>query len=133
MANDEEFGSRLAAVEAGVAAARAEAAAARADAAAARELAVGADADVADVRTALAAHFRVLNALRETQREGFARMDQRFATVDQNFATVHQRFATVEQNFATVEQQFAVVKAGIAQIISLLTTPTDPGSQAGQN
>lgn len=119
MANDEEFGSRLAAVEAGVAAARAEAAAARADAAAARELAVGADADVADVRTALAAHFRVLNALRETQREGFARMDQRFATVD--------------QNFATVEQQFAVVKAGIAQIISLLTTPTDPGSQAGQN
>jgi hypothetical protein len=120
MAHDDEFGSRVAAVESGVAAAQA-------DASAARELAAGASADVAEVRAALNAHFRVLNALRDTQREGFARMDLRFAAIDQ-------RFAVVDESFAMVERQFAVVNTGVAQITAMLTTLTDTDSgQAGQN
>jgi chromosome segregation ATPase len=109
MADHEEFANRLTAVESGVAAAQA-------DASAARHLAAGASADVAEVRAALTAHFRVLNALRETQREGFARMDRRFAEVDRRFAEVDRRLAEVDQNFAKVDQNFAKVDQNFAKV-----------------
>jgi septation ring formation regulator EzrA len=119
MADTEGFDSRLTAVESGVAAAQA-------DAAAARTLASAAHADVAEVKTALNAHFRVLNALRETQLDHGRRLDELQASVNQ-------RFAQVDQNFAQVERQFSVVNVGIAQITAMLTNLTDPGSPAGQN
>jgi septation ring formation regulator EzrA len=140
MASSEDFDSRLTAVESGVAAAR--------------TLASSAHADVAEVKTALNAHFRVLNALRETQVDhglrldrlearfdGLearfddleAKVDRGFAAVQQRFAEVDQNFAQVNQNFARVERQFSIVNVGIAQITAMLTNLTDPGSPAGQN
>jgi hypothetical protein len=140
MANSEDFDSRLTAVESGVAAAQAEAAVALA-------LASSAHADVAKVKTSLNAHFRVLNALRETQVEhgrkldrlearfdGLeAKVDRGFAAVQQRFAEVDRNFAQVNQNFAQVERQFSIVNVGIAQITAMLTNRTDPGSPADQN
>ncbi len=133
MTDNEDFDSRLTAVESDVAAARSEEAAARTLASAAHE-------DVAEVKTALNAHFRVLNALRETQVDHGQRLDRleaRFdvleAKVDQGFAQVDRNFAQVDRNFAEVERQFSIVHVGIAQITAMLTNLTDPGSPASQN
>jgi len=69
MADDNEFAARLDAVERDVAAARS-------DAAAAGELASGAHEELSRVQLALNAHFRVLNALRETQLDHGRRLDR---------------------------------------------------------
>jgi hypothetical protein len=133
VSDNEDFESRLTAVEAGVAAARS-------DATVARTLASAAHAEVADVKTALNAHFRVLNALRETQLDHGRRLDRleaRFDGLEARFdgleAKVDEGFAMVDRNFSEVERKFSVVNVGIAQITAMLTNLTDPGSPAGQN
>jgi hypothetical protein len=147
---------RLTAVENEVAQLRTEVrrdlAIARTDAGAARVLAAGAHEDVADVRAALAAHTRTLNALRETQLEqgqritgletrvsslevkmdaGFAKMDAGFAKMDAGFAEVDASFAKVDANFAMVEDKFAMVNMGIAAIADMLrNNSAEPGESS---
>jgi chromosome segregation ATPase len=144
MSDDNEFAARLDAVERDVAAARSDAAAARTDAAAARELASGAYEDLSRVQLALNAHFRVLNALRETQLdhgrrldslEGrFDRLEGRFDGLEGRFDGLEGRFDGLEGRFDRLESEmregFSVLNLGMAQITAMLTTLI---GDAGQN
>jgi hypothetical protein len=136
MPDESEFAARLTAVERDVALARTDAAAARGDAAAARELAAGTYEELARVQLALNGHFRVLNALRETQLEQGRRLDSleaRFDGLEGRFDGLEGRFDGLEGRFDGLEGRFdglqtemrngfSVLTVGIAQITALLTT-----------
>jgi len=116
----------------------------REDATAARVLAREADRDVSVFGVKLDAHYKTLNALRETQLEtlsrltllehkvddGFARVDQQFARIDQQFAQVNQQFAQVDQSFAKFEEQLTKLGAGMAHITALLERITESESES---
>jgi uncharacterized protein (DUF3084 family) len=137
MSDDNEFAARLDAVERDVAAARSDAAAARSDAAAARsdaaaarmdaaaarELASGAYEDLSRVQLALNAHFRVLNALRETQLDHGRRLD----SLEGRFDRLEGRFDRLESE---MREGFSVLNLGMVQITAMLTTLI---GDAGQN
>jgi hypothetical protein len=74
---------------------------------AAREVASGAHEDIGRVHLALNAHFRVLNALRETQPEHGSRLD-----------SLESRFDGLQTEMRT---GFSVLDAGVAQITAMLT------------
>jgi hypothetical protein len=137
MTDDNEFAARLEAVERDVAASRSDAAAARADAAAARELASGGYEELSRVQLALNAHFRVLNALRETQLDHGRRLDsleRRFTGLEGRFDGLEGRFDGLERRFDGLESEmregFSVLNVGMAQITAMLTTLV---GNAGQN
>jgi isocitrate lyase len=120
-----DIAGRLTAVEDEVARLRAEVrrdlAIARTDAAAARVLAAGAHEDVADVRAALAAHTRTLNALRETQLE----QGQAIAGLRTRVSSLEVK---MDAGFAMMEDKFAMVNMGIAAIADMLrNNPDEPG------
>jgi hypothetical protein len=96
----DDFEQRLAAVEAELPLLRTEAAAARA-------LAAGADRDVAEYRSELRAHTRMLNALRETQ-------------------VAH--YAEHKADSAELKADVAEVKAGVKQIVRMLEGLAGPAS-----
>lgn len=81
------------------------------DAAGARVLAGGADRDVSETRTIMRAHTQALNALRESQLEGFAHVRAQFADVNDQLAELRRGHGTVH--------------VGVAQITALLTNMTD--------
>jgi chromosome segregation ATPase len=145
MSDDNEFAVRLDAVERNVAAARSDAAAARTDAAAARQLASAAYEDMSNMQLALNAHFRVLNALRETQLdhgrrleslEGrFTGLETRFTGIEGRFDGIETRFTGIEGRFDGLETEmregFSVLNVGMAQITAMLTTLIGNSGQNG--
>jgi hypothetical protein len=145
MTDDNEFAARLDAVERDVAAARSDAAAARTDAAAARELASAGYEDMSNMQLALNAHFRVLNALRETQLdhgrrleslEGrFTGLEGRFTGLEGRFDGLEGRFDGLEGRFDGLETEmregFSVLNIGMVQITAMLTTLLGNSGQTG--
>jgi chromosome segregation ATPase len=159
MSDDNEFAVRLDAVERNVAAARSDAAVARTDAAAARQLASAAYEDMSNMQLALNAHFRVLNALRETQLdhgrrleslEGrftgletrFTGLETRFTGLETRFTGIETRFTGIETRFTGIEgrfdgletemrEGFSVLNVGMAQITAMLTTLIGNSGQNG--
>ena len=123
MATPDDIENRLSAVEREVVQLRERTALSAADMAAARTLSAGADRDVSEVRAELRAHTSVLHALRETQLEHGARLDQH----DVRFDRLDARFDSVDARFASVDQAFATVNAGVAQIVLLLEALTERG------
>jgi hypothetical protein len=108
--------ARVAALEtemAAMATAPIDAADARRNADHALLLATCADRDVADVRLALSAHNKVLQALRQTQLEQGEQMKAGFAKFDAEFAAVHAELAEIRGGFATM-------KTGMEHIVTLL-------------
>ena len=79
----------------------------RAEAAAARALAAGADRDVAEYRSELRTHTRMLNALRETQ-------------------VAH--YGEHKADAAELKADAAEIKAGLTQIVRLLEGLNGPAS-----
>jgi len=114
MPDENDFAARLNAVERDVALARTDAAAARSDARAARELAAGTYEELAQVQLALNGHFRVLNALRETQLEHGRRLD----SLEARFDGLEARFDGLESEMRT---GFSVLNTGMTQITAMLT------------
>jgi hypothetical protein len=131
MTDDNEFAARLYAVERDVAAARSDAAAARTDAAAARELASAGYEDMSNMQLALNAHFRVLNALRETQLDHGRRLE----SLEGRFTGLEGRFTGLEGRFDGLETEmregFSVLNIGMAQITAMLTTLLGNSGQTG--
>jgi chromosome segregation ATPase len=88
----------------------------REDVASARALAALADRDVAELRTEMRAHHKVLNALRETQLE-------QGQQIDELRREMHQEIGELRQE---MREGFAVQSTGMAQITALLTTIAGP-------
>ncbi len=87
----------------------------REDVASARALAALADRDVAELRTEMRAHHKVLNALRETQLEQGKQIDGLRQEMQQELGGLRQE----------MREGFAMQSTGMAEIIALLTTITD--------
>ncbi len=87
----------------------------REDVASARALAALADRDVAELRTEMRAHHKVLNALRETQLE----QGKQIGELRQE---MHQELGGLRQE---LQQGFVMQSTGMAQIVALLTTIAD--------
>lgn len=81
------------------------------------KLASGAYEDVSRVQLALNAHFRVLNALRETQLDHGRRLD-----------SLEGRFDGLESE---MRDGFSVLNLGVAQITAMLTTLIGDAGQHG--
>ena len=107
MSSFDDYGRRLAAVEAELPLLRAEAVATRA-------LAAGADQDVADVRSELRAHTRMLNALRETQ----------VAHYNEHKADA----AELKTDVGQIKTDVSELIAGMAHIVGLLEGPSRPAN-----
>lgn len=117
---EDDITGRLTAVEETVAQLRTEVrtvALARSDAAAARVLAAGAHEDVADVRSALSAHTRTLNALRETQLDHGERID-----------ALGTQLTALDTK---VSNGFTTLNDGMAQITALLSRLTGDTDESG--
>jgi chromosome segregation ATPase len=124
MSDDNEFAVRLDAVERNVAAARSDAAAARTDAAAARQLASAAYEDMSNMQLALNAHFRVLNALRETQLDHGRRLESlegRFTGLETRFTGLETRFTGLETRFTGIETRFTGIETRFTGIETRFT------------
>lgn len=88
----------------------------REDVASSRALAALADRDVAELRTEMRAHHKVLNALRETQLEQGQQIDDLRQEMRQEIGGLRQE----------MREGFAVQSIGMAQITALLTTIAGP-------
>jgi uncharacterized protein (UPF0335 family) len=91
-------------------------------------LASGADRDGSVMKDVLRAHARSINALRETQvegflemRDGFRKIDDKFKQVDANFRQIDTNFRQIDANFRTVGGEFSKLNTGMAHITALLT------------
>lgn len=118
---EDDIADRLTTVEETVAQLRAEVrnvAVARSDAAAARVLASGAHEDVAEVRSALTAHTRTLNALRETQVEQ-----------GQQITELRTELAALDSK---VTDGFTKLNIGMAQITALLSRLTGDTDESAE-
>jgi hypothetical protein len=80
--------------------------------------------ELSRVQLALNAHFRVLNALRETQLDHGRRLD-----------SLERRFTGIEGRVAGIESEmragFSVLNVGMAQITAMLTTLIGNSGQNG--
>ena len=135
MSSFDEHERRLAAVEAELPLLRSEAIATRA-------LAAGADQDVADVRSELRAHTRMLTALRETQvahyNEHKADAAELKADVGQikadvsglktDMAGLKTDMAGLTADMFVLKTDVSELKAGMARIVGLLEGPGRPAS-----
>jgi chromosome segregation ATPase len=106
----------------------------REDVASARALAALADRDVAELRTEMRAHHKVLNALRETQLEQGKQFDELRREMHQEISglrqEMHQEIGGMRQEIGGLRQEmregFAMQSTGMAQITALLTTIAGP-------
>ncbi|HEY6423584.1 MAG TPA: hypothetical protein VIY28_10145 [Pseudonocardiaceae bacterium] len=117
---DNDFETRLTAVERELARLREKAAITGNDAAGARVLAAGADRDVSEVRAELRAHTQGLNALRETQVEQGGAITGLRRDLDGLRREVREGFTEMRDGFGTVA-------TGMAQLTALLTNITGEG------
>ena len=103
------------------------------DAAAARQMSAMVDRDVADLAVKVDANRKAINALGEQTRERFDAVDRRFADVDRRFEVLEQkvddgfaemrgRFRQVDDGFAEMRAKLDGTAAGLAHIVSLVTT-----------
>jgi chromosome segregation ATPase len=113
----------------------------REDVASARALAALADRDVAELRTEMRAHHKVLNALRETQLEECQRIDELRQEIDELRQELCRQIDELRQEIGGLGQElrqeigglgqelregFAMQSTGMAQITALLTTIAGP-------
>ena len=118
MANGErDVEDRLQALEAEVRVLREEAAAARA-------LAAGADADVAEYRSEMRGHTRVLNAIREDQLDQGAKVDALQVGMGALQTDLGAVKADLEEFKAETREGFTKVNLGVAQIVAMLQNLT---------
>jgi chromosome segregation ATPase len=98
----------------------------REDVASARALAALADRDVAELRTEMRAHHRVLNALRETQLEQGGQLGD----LRQQLGDLRQQLGDLRQQLDDLRREmregFAMQSTGMAQITALLTAIAGP-------
>ncbi len=94
----------------------------REDVASARALAALADRDVAELRTEMRAHHKVLNALRETQLEQGKQIGELRQEMREEIGGMHQEIGGLRQE---MREGFAMQSTGMAQIVALLTTIAD--------
>jgi chromosome segregation ATPase len=95
----------------------------REDVTSARALAALADRDVAELRTEMRAHHKVLNALRETQLEQGQQIDELRQEIGGLRQEMHQEIGGLRQE---MREGFAAQSTGMAQITALLTTIAGP-------
>jgi uncharacterized coiled-coil DUF342 family protein len=95
----------------------------REDVASARALAALADRDVAELRTEMQAHHKVLNALRETQLEQGQQIDVLRQEMHQEIKELRQEMHELGREMC---EGFAMQSTGMAQITALLTTIAGP-------
>jgi chromosome segregation ATPase len=106
----------------------------REDVASARALAALADRDVAELRTEMRAHHKVLNALRETQLEQGKQFDELRREMHLEISGMHQEISGMRQEMhqeiggmrQEMREGFAMQSTGMAQITALLTTIAGP-------
>jgi hypothetical protein len=102
----------------------------------------GTDREVADWRTTLNNHTKLLNTIRDDVVDQGKKVDKLetemrdgFAKVDANFARVDANFAKVDANFAKVEDKFQLLFRGQEEITQLLTRhlgePDDKTRESG--
>ncbi|MDQ3761514.1 MAG: hypothetical protein M3460_07370 [Actinomycetota bacterium] len=96
----------------------------REDVASACALAALTDRDVAELRSELRAHHRVLNALRETQLEQGQQIDELRQEMHQKFGGLDRKFDELDRK---MREGFAIQSTGIAQITALLTNIAGSG------
>ncbi len=95
----------------------------REDVASARALAALADRDVAELRTEMRAHHRVLNALRETQLDQGQQIDELRQQIGDLRQEMRQEIGDLRQE---MREGFAMQSTGMAQSTALLTTIAGP-------
>jgi chromosome segregation ATPase len=124
----DEHERRLAAVEAELPLLRSEAIATRA-------LAAGADQDVADVRSELRAHTRMLTALRETQvahynehKADAAELKADVGQIKADVSGLKTDVAGLTADMFGLKTDVSDLKAGMARIVDLLEEPGRPAS-----
>ncbi|MGH3766220.1 MAG: hypothetical protein ACRDS0_12270 [Pseudonocardiaceae bacterium] len=100
----------------------------REDVASARALAALADRDVAELRTEMRAHHKVLNALRETQLEQGQQIDDLRLEMRQEVGGLRQEVGGLGRE---MREGFAVQSTGMAQITALLTMIAGPERGGG--
>ena len=133
MSSFDDYGRRLAAVEAELPLLRAEAVATRA-------LAAGADQDVADVRTEVRAHTGMLNALRETQvahynehkadaaelKADIAQIKTDMMGLKIDMTGIKADVSGLKSDVSELKSDVSELKSGMARIVGLLEGPTRP-------
>ena len=121
MSSFDDYGRRLAAVEAELPLLRAEAVATRA-------LAAGADQDVADVRSELRAHTRMLNALRETQVAHYNEHKADAAELKTDVGQIKTDVTGLKTDVGQIKTDVSELIAGMAHIVGLLEGPSRPAN-----
>ena len=99
----------------------------REDVASARALAALADRDVAELRTEMRAHHKVLNALRETQLEQGQQIDELREEMRREIGGLREEMRReIGELRHEMREGFALQSTGMAQITALLTTIAGP-------